>query len=128
MTVVRPSSTSTSGRVSAGIKPCTHALKVSLISRWDYGIEHQRALAQARDAREHRQTALGDVDAHVLEVVLSWSLHPDEVMAVGDMRDRLVDLICGGIGRVPHRQAQDVGNARRDSGASFSRTVRSRSA
>src|SRR4051812_19370393 len=33
--VVRPSRTSTSGRDSDGIKPCTKALYVSLISRWD---------------------------------------------------------------------------------------------
>src|SRR3954453_11919131 len=33
--VVSPSSTSTSGRASVGMKPCTKALYVSLISRWD---------------------------------------------------------------------------------------------
>ncbi len=33
--VVRPSSTSTSGRASVGMKPCTNALYVSLISRCD---------------------------------------------------------------------------------------------
>src|SRR4051794_37720121 len=33
--VVRPSSRSTSGRASDGMKPCTKALYVSLISRWD---------------------------------------------------------------------------------------------
>src|SRR5580704_950118 len=33
--VVRPSMTSTSGRASVGMKPCTKALYVSLISRWD---------------------------------------------------------------------------------------------
>ena len=33
--VVRPSSTSTSGRASVGMKPCTNVLYVSLISRWD---------------------------------------------------------------------------------------------
>src|SRR5713226_63769 len=33
--VVRPSSTSTSGRASVGMKPCTKALYVSLISRCD---------------------------------------------------------------------------------------------
>src|SRR4051794_4462169 len=33
--VVRPSSRSTSGRASVGMKPCTKALYVSLISRWD---------------------------------------------------------------------------------------------
>src|SRR3954451_4589189 len=35
MAVVRPSSTSTSGRASVGMKPCTNALYVSLISRCD---------------------------------------------------------------------------------------------
>lgn len=33
--VVRPSSTSTSGRPSEGMNPCTKALYVSLIIRWD---------------------------------------------------------------------------------------------
>src|SRR6202035_1615471 len=33
--VVSPSSTSTSGRACVGMKPCTKALYVSLISRWD---------------------------------------------------------------------------------------------
>src|SRR3954454_12571131 len=33
--VVRPSSRSTSGRANDGMKPCTKALYVSLISRWD---------------------------------------------------------------------------------------------
>ncbi len=33
--VVRPSSTSTSGRASVGMKPCTKALYVSLINRCD---------------------------------------------------------------------------------------------
>ncbi len=33
--VVSPSRTSTSGRASVGMKPCTKALYVSLISRWD---------------------------------------------------------------------------------------------
>src|SRR4051794_18740206 len=35
MAVVRPSSRSTSGRASDGMKPCRKALYVSLISRWD---------------------------------------------------------------------------------------------
>ena len=34
------------------------------------GVEHQRALARAGDAGEHRQPALRDLDADVLEVVL----------------------------------------------------------
>jgi hypothetical protein len=33
--VVSPSSTSTSGRASVGMKPCRNALYVSLIRRWD---------------------------------------------------------------------------------------------
>src|SRR4051794_29810189 len=35
MAVVNPSRRSTSGRASVGMKPCTKALYVSLISRWD---------------------------------------------------------------------------------------------
>ena len=44
--------------------------------------EHQRALARARDAGEHRQPALRDLDADVLEVVHARALHADQVVAV----------------------------------------------
>ncbi len=49
------------------------------------GAEHQRALARAGHAGEHRQPALRDLDADVLEVVLPCALHPDQVVAVGDV-------------------------------------------
>ena len=48
--------------------------------------EDQRALARARDAGEHRQPALGDLDADVLEVVHPRAVHADEVVAVGSVR------------------------------------------
>ena len=48
--------------------------------------EHQRALARAGDAGEHRQPALRDLDADVLEVVHARALHADQVVAVGDVR------------------------------------------
>ena len=47
------------------------------------GAEHQRALARAGDAGEHRQPALRDLDADVLEVVHARALHADQVVAVG---------------------------------------------
>ena len=45
--------------------------------------EDQRALARAGDAGEHRQPALRDLDADVLEVVHARALHADQVVAVG---------------------------------------------
>src|SRR5665811_1025249 len=51
-------------------------------------VEHQRALARAGDAGEHRQPALWDLDADVLEVVLARALHADEVVAVGMVQCR----------------------------------------
>ena len=48
--------------------------------------EHQRALARAGDAGEHRQPALRDLDADVLEVVHARAVHADQIVAVGDVR------------------------------------------
>ncbi len=48
--------------------------------------EHQRALARAGDTGEHRQPALRDLDAHVLEVVHPGAVHADQVVLVGDVR------------------------------------------
>ena len=50
--------------------------------------EHQRALARAGDAGEHRQPALRDLDADVLEVVHARALHADQVVAVGNVQRR----------------------------------------
>ena len=47
------------------------------------GAEHQRRLARSRDAGEHRQPPLGDLDADVLQVVLPRALDADQVVAVG---------------------------------------------
>ena len=46
------------------------------------GAEHQRRLARSRDAGEHGQPALGDLDADVLQVVLPGALDADQVVAV----------------------------------------------
>ena len=50
--------------------------------------EHQRALARAGDAGEHRQPALRDLDADVLEVVHARAVHADQIVAVGSVRRR----------------------------------------
>ena len=49
-------------------------------------VEHQGALARARDAGEHGQPALRDLDADVLEVVHARALHADQVVAVGGVQ------------------------------------------
>src|SRR5262249_26585803 len=48
-------------------------------------VEHQRALARAGDAGEHRQPVLRDLDAEVLEVVLARAVHTDQIVAVGSV-------------------------------------------
>ena len=59
--------------------------------------EHQRALARAGDPGEHRQPALRDLDADVLEVVLARAVHADQVVAVGDVqRGACVQVRRGG--------------------------------
>ena len=50
------------------------------------GGEDQRALARARDAGEHGQPALGDLDADVLEVVHARAMNADQIVAVGNGR------------------------------------------
>ncbi len=50
--------------------------------------EHERALARARDAGEHRQPTLRDLDAHVLEVVHARAVDADRVVAVGAVGGR----------------------------------------
>ena len=50
--------------------------------------EHQRALARARDAGEHRQPALRELDADVLEVVHARAVHADQIVAVGKLQLR----------------------------------------
>ena len=78
--------------------------------------EHQRALARARDAGEHGQPALRDLDADVLEVVHPRAVHADQVVAVGGVQRRATacpslvamptTLGCGGGARfsIPARQ------------------------
>src|SRR5207302_5684554 len=43
---------------------------------------HERALARAGHAGEHRQPALRDLDADVLEVVLARAVHADQIAAI----------------------------------------------
>ena len=59
--------------------------------------EHQRALARAGDAGEHRQPALRDLDADVLEVVHARAVHADQVVAVGDVRRRRLRVRPAGL-------------------------------
>src|SRR5256885_10158011 len=42
--------------------------------------EHQRALAGAGDAGEHRQPTLRELDADVLEVVHARAVHADQIV------------------------------------------------
>jgi hypothetical protein len=51
-------------------------------------VEHQGALPRARDTGEHRQPALRDLDADVLEVVLPRAVHADQILPVGDAQRR----------------------------------------
>ena len=46
------------------------------------GAEHERRLARSRDAGEHRQPPLGDLDADVLQVVRARALDADQIVAV----------------------------------------------
>jgi hypothetical protein len=46
---------------------------------------HRRTLGRAGDAGEHRQPALRDVDADVLEVVLARAQDADPIVAVGNV-------------------------------------------
>jgi hypothetical protein len=62
------------------MKPCTKALRL----RGDRA-EHQRALARAGHAGEHRQAALRDLEAEVLEVVHARAVHADQIVAVGNV-------------------------------------------
>src|SRR6202043_734404 len=59
-------------------------------------VEHQRALARAGDAGEHRQPALRDLDADVLEIVLARALHADQIVAVGNVQRRRLRVGPGG--------------------------------
>ena len=45
--------------------------------------EDERALARAGNAREHREPALRELDAHVLQVVLAGAAHKDAVVGIG---------------------------------------------
>ena len=55
--------------------------------------EHQRALARAGDAGEHRQPALRDLDTDVFEVVHPRAVHADQIVAVGCVPRRWLVLV-----------------------------------
>ena len=59
-------------------------------------VEDQRALARAGDTGEHRQPALGDLDIHVLEVVLPRAVHADQLVAVRGVPRRWFQVRAGG--------------------------------
>ena len=48
-----------------------------------HGTENQGALPRSGDAREHRESAFGDVQTHIPEVVLAGAPHPDQIVPVG---------------------------------------------
>ena len=80
------------------------------------GAEHQRRLARSRDAGEHRQPPLGDLDADVLQVVLPGALDADQVVAVcgvlaggGHVRCRMSLRSCS---RSVARRAAPLGGIR----------------
>ena len=94
--VVRPSRTSTSGRASVGMKPCTNALYVSLIMRWDSAA----IVANTSELLPEPETPVNTVsrrfaicEADVLEVVDACAVHPDHVVAVGGV---LCHAVSGG--------------------------------
>ena len=61
-------------------------------------VEHQRALARAGDAGEHRQPALRDLDADVLEVVHARAVHADQIVACPPSPDARFARGFGGTG------------------------------
>ncbi len=72
------------------------------------GAKHQRRLARSRDAGEHGQPPLGDLDADVLQVVLPRPLDADQVV-VG--RGAVChDVFCRSIS--PRRPVVELGSAR----------------
>ena len=71
--------------------------------------EHQRALARARNAGEHGQPALRDVEADVLEVVLARAADLDGAPVAGQVSARrllheLGDLCLRARGQLGHRE------------------------
>src|ERR671916_101482 len=65
-----------------------HRIAPAVVSEWcqepgitSLRVENERALARAGDAGEHRQPALRDLDADVLEVVLACGEHADQIFA-----------------------------------------------
>ncbi|GAA3163473.1 hypothetical protein GCM10020001_105270 [Nonomuraea salmonea] len=75
------------------MKPWTNVLYVSLIIRCDSAAivpKTSELLPDPDTPREHRQPALRDLDADVLEVVDAGAVHADEVVGVGGVgRGRL---------------------------------------
>ena len=76
------------------------------------GAEHERALARAGDAREHRQPTLRDLDADVLEVVHARAVHADQVVAVGGAADDCVSVVVAMPARLEFAAPRKPGPAR----------------
>ena len=82
--------------VDVGPRQCRHeALHERAVGLIDHPLrlrrdraEHQRALARAGEAGEHREAALRELHADVLEVVHAGAVHADQVVAVGDVPRR----------------------------------------
>ena len=109
--VVRPSSTSTSGRAMRRHE-ALHERAVGLVDqalrlRGDRA-EHERALARARDAGEHRQPPLRDLDADVLEVVHARAVDADQVVAVGGVRRTAASCASSWPSLSPSRRQQPL--------------------
>ena len=94
--VVSPSRTSTSGRAREGMKPCTNALYVSLISRCDSAATVSKTselLPEPGHPGEDGEAPLGDLEADVAQVVHPGAHHADDVVgARGETSARRVSV------------------------------------
>src|SRR5215475_13088806 len=84
--VVSPSSTSTSGRARAGMKPCTKALYVSLISRCDSAAivpNTSELLLEPETPVNTVSRRFGISTLRVFEVVHARAVHADQIVTVG---------------------------------------------
>ncbi len=59
------------------------ALHIAALALGVDGVERQRALARARQPRQHHQLLARDVDADVLQIVFARAAHADEAMRIG---------------------------------------------
>ena len=82
--VVRPSSTSTSGRASVGMKPCTKALQVSLISRCDCAaiVENTSELLPEPETPVNTASRHFGISTLTALRLFSRALHADQIVAM----------------------------------------------